>query len=217
MFSLQKLENIQTRDRFLSKESDVESAKTANLYNFSLSIRKETTDIIDDFNDLNPIVKKHKFKSPKKKSVHKKHKIQKTPKKIQIKRSKVFFNIICILKFFQNRCLSSESFEKLLKDQITEGNRETGDSITPEKIGSKKDIEKGHFEYKLGEIIGENYKILTHISDGTFGRVFRVRALNDHKIYALKVKKNLLLFLIFYRLLELLRDIQKVRKKKQEF
>ena len=58
-----------------------------------------------------------------------------------------------------------------------------------------------HFKFQKNEIIAEKYKvihiflcslynvlkILTHIADGTFGRLVKVRSLIDHKIYAMKV------------------------------
>lgn len=28
----------------------------------------------------------------------------------------------------------------------------------------------GHFEYKVGQILGKKYKVLSHLGDGTFGR-----------------------------------------------
>ena len=35
-----------------------------------------------------------------------------------------------------------------------------------------KEQDAGHFKYHLGKIIG-NYKIVSHLGDGTFGRAFK--------------------------------------------
>lgn len=57
---------------------------------------------------------------------------------------------------------------------------------------SKKEKEKdrskdaGHYKYEVGERI-EHYQIERHISDGTFGRCFRVKNINNQQIYVMKV------------------------------
>lgn len=49
-----------------------------------------------------------------------------------------------------------------------------------------KDQDAGHFEYKIGSKIG-NYKIVSHLGDGTFGRTLKCQNLRDHAYYAVKI------------------------------
>lgn len=44
-----------------------------------------------------------------------------------------------------------------------------------ENSTSSKDREQdaGHFEYEIGQILGNRYKIIGHLGDGTFGRTLK--------------------------------------------
>ena len=44
-----------------------------------------------------------------------------------------------------------------------------------------------YYPYEIGEIINSKYLIISHISDGTFGRVLKVQNITDYKFYAMKI------------------------------
>lgn len=52
--------------------------------------------------------------------------------------------------------------------------------------GKDRNKDEGHYKYTIGEII-KDYKILKHISDGTFGRVFEVLNMKNNQIFAMKI------------------------------
>lgn len=58
------------------------------------------------------------------------------------------------------------------------------DSQTDDKKYKEQDA--GHFKYYLGKIIG-NYKIVSHLGDGTFGRAFKCLSLQNQTYFAVKV------------------------------
>jgi len=50
------------------------------------------------------------------------------------------------------------------------------------------DLEESPYVLEKGSIIGRKYEYVELISEGTFGRVLRVRDLNTNVVRALKVK-----------------------------
>jgi dual-specificity kinase len=52
--------------------------------------------------------------------------------------------------------------------------------------GAHRDNDAGHYEYKIGNNLG-NYKIVSHLGDGTFGRTLKCQNLRDQQYYAVKI------------------------------
>lgn len=52
--------------------------------------------------------------------------------------------------------------------------------------GAHREQDAGHFEYKIDDKIG-NYKVVSHLGDGTFGRTLKCQNLRDQSYYAIKV------------------------------
>ena len=50
---------------------------------------------------------------------------------------------------------------------------------------SSSDIE--YYPYEIGEIIDNQYKVIEHISDGTFGRVLKIKDIINNDYYAIKI------------------------------
>mmetsp|Transcript_13243 Transcript_13243/g.13193 ORF Transcript_13243/g.13193 Transcript_13243/m.13193 type:complete len:241 (+) Transcript_13243:105-827(+) len=57
--------------------------------------------------------------------------------------------------------------------------------LSPSKRDRTKDA--AHYDYEIGDIIMNRYKIIKHLGDGTFGRVFEVVSLKSGEIYACKI------------------------------
>eukprot|EP00095_Tigriopus_kingsejongensis_P012728 maker-scaffold43_size480169-snap-gene-2.23 protein:Tk12728 transcript:maker-scaffold43_size480169-snap-gene-2.23-mRNA-1 annotation:"serine threonine-protein kinase doa" len=49
----------------------------------------------------------------------------------------------------------------------------------------------GHLAYLVGDVIGERYEIVSNLGEGTFGKVAKVRDLETHNYFALKIIKNI--------------------------
>ena len=50
---------------------------------------------------------------------------------------------------------------------------------------SSSDIE--YYPYEIGEIIDNKYQVIEHISDGTFGRVLKIKDIINNDYYAIKI------------------------------
>ncbi len=48
----------------------------------------------------------------------------------------------------------------------------------------------GHFEWSKGEMLGEKYKVMKFLGDGTFGRALECLNIDDRRYYAVKVSRR---------------------------
>lgn len=82
----------------------------------------------------------------------------------------------------------SESEQKSLE---SEGNlREINEAVFLSDDG-KKDRSKdaGHFEWSRNELLGDRYKVIKFLGDGTFGRCLECLNSEDRRYYAVKVRE----------------------------
>ena len=99
----------------------------------------------------------------------------------EIKEEKnIFRNIELSFKRSKISLTKAKSFKKLSSISLNTNSyyKNTDSSFS----GSEE-----YFPYQIGEIIENKYKIINHISDGTFGRVLKIQDIQSNKFYAIKI------------------------------
>jgi len=69
-------------------------------------------------------------------------------------------------------------------------NKPVSQDVQSSRPASVEDDEQGHLVYRKGDILQDRYKIEDTLGEGTFGKVVKVRDLNNDQVIALKIIKN---------------------------